>query len=205
MDEPDADELMRAHFDQPPPGTTTGGSAREGSRNASGLVGLRRSSSSSASCSRCLRHGCSTSPAARASSPSTFAVRSWGSTRALRWSRSLRHACRTRGWSRETCHRCRSTTASSIGSSRASSSTTCRPTDALRSSPRPVASRRESSSSRMCAARTPPRRSGVSSTSTMVHTITCTGTPSQRPSWLAELGGGQVLHEGRWFVVVAAS
>ena len=110
------------------------------------------------------------------------------------------HARVLRGMS----HRCRSATASSTGSSPAISSTTCRLTDAPRSSPRPAASDASSSSSRMCVARTLPRRSRMSQSSSDGSRHRMGRHSFTAAELVSELGAGHVLHEGRWFVAVAS-
>ena len=202
----DADDLMRAHFDHACCRVrrlvARHGKVR-GTR-PTGLVCRGRAAHRRAS-SRCLRHGCSTSPAARASSPSICVARWWGSTRALRWSRSPRPACRTREWSRET------------------------------SPPLPFDDGEFDRvfTSHFFHHLSPDRRAAflaearrVGRELVVVEDVRRPDAPTEewrevdlgdgshhrmhRHSFTAaelsaELGDGQVLHEGRWFVVVAAS
>ena len=150
----------------------------------------------------CRPRGCSMSPAARAFSPGICGVRWWASIRARRWSTWPPQGCRTPPSFWGTRCRCHSPTASSTACSPAISTVTCCRTSAPPSSPRrggwPA---NWSWSTRRCVRALTPS-SGSSGCSTTGRSTACTSATSPPPNSADELGGGDVLHAGTWFVAV---
>ena len=144
----------------------------------------------------------STSPAAPASSRGTCAARSPGSTRATRCSRSPGSRRRMRPSSRATRSTCRSRMTRSTACSPATSTATSRRTIASAFSPRPAVSRPSSSWLRAL-------EGGVPSPRATRSVVLQDGSRWQvfkrvfRPEELVgELGGGEILHLGHYFLVV---
>ena len=153
---------------------------------------------------RCRQGQRSTSPVAPASSRVTSPARSRASTRATRCSPSPPSRRRRRLTSRATHSTCRSWTAPSSGCSRATSTAISRKATASVSSTKPAASPPSSSCSTPALHDGEPRfewqeRLLKDGSRWEVYKRFFTGR-----QLLEELGGGDVLFEGRWFVLVRA-
>ena len=198
---------VKAYYDRRRRSTTTGGAAAGlfAERDRPGWDDERRARFDARS-RRSRRRGRSTSPAAPASSPATSPARSSGLDQSDAMLEVARRAgARTRRSSRATRSRSRSTTARSSASSRATSTGTSRSdervrflAEARRVAPELVVVDAALRARRRARASWQERVLNDGSRWHGLQAVLRAATSS-----LAELGGGEILFDGRWFVVVA--